>query len=151
MSMQLAATFTLDEVPELIATLSRLAPPAPESAAPTAKPVAPAQIEGHEVVRLYEQMAENESPRFLEALTNEPLTFEELSEKMAANGGANHEVASMRAIYRNVKRREKGLIESGVLSGPVVQSDFTGYDHENAGRYYLEPDALSTLDEYLER
>lgn len=149
--MQLAATFTLDEVPELIATLSRLAPPPKQqAAAPTAKPV-PTQIEGHDVVRLYEQMAENESPRFMEALTNEPLTFEELSERMAANGGANHEVASMRAIYRNVKRREKGLIDSGVLSGPVVQSDFTDYDHDNAGRYYLEPDALSALNEYLER
>jgi len=151
--MQLAATFNLDEVPEVIAALSQLVAPAatPEVVIPPAEPATPSEVAVHEVVRLYEQMAENESPRFLEALTDEPLRFEEIAERMAENGGTDHEIASMRAIYRNVKRREKGLIESGVLSTSVVQADFTHYDQESAGRYYLEPDALLALDKYLDR
>ncbi len=105
----------------------------------------------YDVIRLYDHMAENQSPRFLEALTDHPLTFAELSARMASDGGAGHEVASMRAIYRNVRRREKSLIEAGIIGDHVVQTDFSGYDEENAGRYYLDSEEFEVLQQYLKK
>lgn len=105
----------------------------------------------HPAVRLHRQTEANESRRLVEALTESPLTFPELAERMPLADGSLHSSASMRAIYRNVRRREKTLTDAGILGGPVVQADFSGYPAEGQGRYHLERDAVEALDVRLGR
>ena len=89
--------------------------------------------------------------RFLEALTSDPLTFAELAARMPKMDGSKHSNASMRAIYRNIRRREITLEKRQVIQAAVVQWDFDKYDEDGAGRYYLKPDALAALDAHLGR
>jgi hypothetical protein len=145
--MQVTISFTVGEAPDVAELVGLLAPLGGKPAA-VAQP-ASAVPKTHDVIRLYDQMAENESPRLLEALTTGPLTFQELADRMAAAGSSLHSVPSMRAIYRNIKRREKGLAEAGILSGPVVRASFDDYGQERAGRYYLDADAVAALKAHL--
>jgi len=50
--------------------------------------------------------------------TADPLLLGEIAARMASDGGALHDAASVRAIYRNIRRREKGLLEVGFSPGP---------------------------------
>lgn len=65
--------------------------------------------------------------------------------------GSTHPNASMRAIFRNIRRQEITLTKRGVIQGNVVHWDFDKYDEEGAGRYYLKLDALAALDAHLGR
>jgi hypothetical protein len=126
------------QVDDALATIGRLSP------APT-KPVE------HDTVVLHKRMPANASRRFVEALTDAPSTFKEIADRMAKQDGRQRNVDSMRAIYRNVRRREKTMRAAADISAPVVQSDFSGYDAEGRGRYYLDHDALIALNQYLGR
>lgn len=120
--------------------------------APATRGATPAPVAEHDVVRLRRQMKPNESPLFLEALTDKPLTFAELAKRMPKKGsGQLRSNAEMRAIHRNVKRQEKTLRRRGTIQGEVVKGEFAAYDVEGVGRYSLAPDALKALDAHLGR
>ena len=156
--MQTTVTFDYPAgIDDLITQLEKMRPAAPAATAatPTAltSAVTSAQASPNvaEVVRMHQQMQANESRRFVEALTSEPLTFAELAHRMKKADGTTHSNASMRAIYRNVRRKELTLMKRAVITDHVVRWDFENYDAEQAGRYYLTPDALAALDAHLGR
>jgi hypothetical protein len=124
----------------------------PSDAAPTTG-VRPGQgLQQADVLTLYFEMAQNSlSPRLVEALSTDPHTFAELAEKMPPRDGAPLSTAQMRAVHRNAKRSENRLINQGSINGPVIQSDFSRYDADGGGRYYLRSADLKALDEYLGR
>jgi hypothetical protein len=152
--MQTTVTFDYPAgIDDLIKQLEKMRPAAPAATAatPTAVTSAQASPDVAEVVRMHQQMQANESRRFVEALTSEPLTFAELAPLMKKADGTTHSNASMRAIYRNVRRKELTLMKRAIITDHVVRWDFENYDAEQAGRYYLTPDALAALDAHLGR
>lgn len=116
------------------------------SAAPTATTAAsPAVI-------LHQAMEANRSREFLEALSTKPQTFDELSPHLSANhDGTALSAAQVRAVYRNIRRREEGLISSGKIDRQVVRANFDLYEQEHAGRYSLTTQDLDALDQLLGR
>jgi|tagenome__1003787_1003787.scaffolds.fasta_scaffold20843378_2 hypothetical protein len=152
--MQTTLTFDYPAgIDDAIKQLEEMRPAAPAATASLPTPVTSAQVRANvaEVVRMHQLMDANESRRFLEALTEQPLTFAELAQRMKKDDGTTHSNASMRAIHRNVRRQELTLIKRGVIADHIVQSTFDNYDAEQAGRYYVTPDALAALDPHLGR
>jgi hypothetical protein len=147
--MQITVTF--DYPAGIDDAIKQLEEMRPATGSPTAATGAQVPPNVAEVVRMHQQMEANQSQRFLEALTSEPLTFAELAQRMPKADGATHSNASMRAIHRNVRRQEQTLIKWGVITDHIVQSNFDSYDAEQAGRYYLPQDALAALDTHLGR
>jgi hypothetical protein len=75
------------------------------------------------------------------------LTPEELGRKMAPwPGGGRLSKASVRAAIRNVQRAEAHLLSEGLIDRRVVKIDFSDYDREGAGRYYVEREDRRILD-----
>lgn len=150
--MDVSISFTYpDGIDDAMERLEQMRPVL-QSSVPEPTQTAPAaSTQDADVVRMHRQMDPNQSRRFLEALTSDPLTFEELSARMPKPDGSTHSNASMRAIYRNIRRQEITLTNRSVIKGAVVQWNFDKYDEEGAGRYYLEPDALEALDAQLGR
>ena len=101
------------------------------------------------IIRLYEHVGSTSATRrLLEVLPGgreNGLTPEELGSLL---GQPPLSKGSVRAIIRNAKRAEMGI---GGQVGDVVNTDFSGYDDEGAGRYYVEPDQRLALDDHLGR
>jgi len=75
------------------------------------------------------------------------LTPEELGQKMAPwPGGGRLSKASVRAAIRNVQRAEAHLLSEGLIDRRIVKIDFSDYDREGAGRYYVEREDRRILD-----
>lgn len=140
----------LEDAIDLLMQMRPSEPPhaAEEAPGPSTTPPPPNDAD---IVRLHRQMEANQSRRFIEVLTSEPLTFEQLAKLMPKKDGTTHSNASMRAVHRNVRRKEQTLKKRGVISHHVVKSNFDDYDADGAGRYYLAPDALAALDAHLAR
>ena len=80
------------------------------------------------------------------------LTFTELAERMSADDkGSKRKGPQVRAAYRNVKRVEKRLLETGRISDDVIQVDYESYGDEGANRYYLRPEDRTAIHELGER
>ena len=110
---------------------------------------APAKQKNAAVV-LHTSMDPNRSREFIEILGVKGETFAELIPKMKPEpGGKPLTKGQMRAIYRNVRRREESLTRAGKIPGEVVKADFTKYDTDQGGRYSLLPDDRAALDDHL--
>ena len=80
----------------------------------------------------------------------EAMTFDEVidNKNMLANDRETRlESASLRAVYRNVKRVENRLLKTGEIDRDVVLVDSSGYGVEGANRYYLRPEDRAAIDE----
>jgi hypothetical protein len=123
------------------------APPIDEKRAPSA-------AEKPDVVILYEETdPRHRSRRFLEALSAEPELLVDLVQKsdLRKDDGSVLPAASLRAVHRNLAKTENRLIKEGRIKGKVVAYDWSRYDIEGAGRYFLRPADLDALDHHLNR
>ena len=78
------------------------------------------------------------------------LTPAELGREMAPwPGGSALTKASVRAAIRNVQRAEVHLLAEGLIDRRIVKIDFSDYDREGAGRYYVEREDRRILDECI--
>lgn len=76
----------------------------------------------------------------------------ELGPKLAPGpGGKALSKASVRAVIRNIQKLEGHLLAEGVISRRVILIDFSGYDQEGAGRYYISDEDRGELDGHLGR
>ncbi|MEJ7790982.1 MAG: hypothetical protein WKF65_03300 [Gaiellaceae bacterium] len=66
-------------------------------------------------------------------------------------GGKALSKASVRAVIRNIQKLEGNLLAEGAISRRVVLIDFSGYDKEGAGRYYISDEDRNDLDAHLGR
>jgi hypothetical protein len=65
----------------------------------------------------------------------------ELATRMAPGpNGARLSKSSARAAIRNVQRAESHLLAEGLIDRRVVLIDWSRYEREGAGRYYMSPD-----------
>lgn len=153
--MHVSITFDPETELELAArTLDRLDSSPPRAIGATLTPPGTRSErvgDHHPVVKLHQRTDPNESRRLLEALTTDPLSFEELADRMPRPDGSVYSSASMRAVYRNVKQQEKTLRGAGAISGPVVEIDDSGYHSEGFARYHLGPESMNALDAHLGR
>jgi hypothetical protein len=126
------------------------------SAAPTESSVSftPAAIGTAQepAVKLYDSFdASSRSRELLEVLEINGLTPEELGTKMKPDNGNPLNKRQVRAVYRNLKRKQDDLVAKGTLSRPVVIADFDDYEVDQAGRYSISADDLAALDKHLGR
>lgn len=122
------------------------------SQTPSAAAVATAAPRQQPAVVLYDSFDRSSRSReLLEVLTTEGKTPSELATKMKPENGKTMTKAAVRAVYRNLKRKQDGLIRSGKLDAPVVIADFDAYDTDNAGRYSISKENLAALDAHLGR
>jgi hypothetical protein len=76
----------------------------------------------------------------------------ELGPKLAPGpGGKALSKASVRAVIRNIQKLEGHLLAEGAISRRVILIDFSGYDQEGAGRYYISDEDRGELDGHLGR
>ena len=126
------------------------------SAAPTKSsgPFTPAAIGTAQepVVTLYDSFdASSRSRELLEVLEINGLTPEELGAKMKPDSSNTLNKRQVRAVYRNLKRKQDDLVAKGTLSRPVVIANFDDYEVDQAGRYSISADDLAVLDQHLGR
>jgi hypothetical protein len=76
----------------------------------------------------------------------------ELGPKLAPGpGGKALSKASVRAVIRNIQKLEGHLLAEGAINRRVILIDFSGYDREGAGRYYISEEDRRQLDSHLVR
>jgi hypothetical protein len=115
---------------------------------------APAAEGVHDAVRLYQRTAPaSRSREVLELLPGgkaNAVTPEELAQLMASDkSGAKLKKASARAAIRVVQRVTTKAIREGAIGREIIEIDFSGYDQEGAGRYYVSEKARAAIDSYL--
>jgi hypothetical protein len=114
---------------------------------PHARPVALAKQPARLVFTRAVGARSREVLRLLPAGKAAALTPSELAKKMRAwASGEPLSRASARAAIRNIQRCESHLLAEGLVDRRILQIDFSGYDREGSGRYYLEPEDKRILD-----
>lgn len=74
----------------------------------------------------------------------------EVGPKLAPGpGGKALSKASVRAVIRNIQKLEGHLLAEGAISRRVILIDFSRYDQEGAGRYYVSEQDRNDLGAYL--
>jgi hypothetical protein len=116
------------------------------------KPVASAK---HPARRLFQRSSGRRSREILDLLPagkEAAMTPTELARTMAQwPDGAKLSKASARAAIRNVQRAETHLLAEGLIDRRVIEIDFSGYDRESAGRYYVSAEDRKVLNRLFER
>ena len=80
------------------------------------------------------------------------MTPHELARKMAPDErGSRLSKASARAAIRNVQRCETHLISEGLIDRRIVQIDFSRYESEGAGRYYVSAEDKRVINKSIGR
>jgi Spy/CpxP family protein refolding chaperone len=162
--VELNVTFQPDEVGVVINLLCKLA--GTPTAAVSHTDADDSGASKHPAVFLLESMEEGSlSELFFHVLSEERRTFGELAELMYKEsrrpgkdrtrekwraklnelyGAKPPDAAAVRAIYRNVRRREQGLAGAGAISAPIVQQELS----RGTRRYFLAPDAYAAIHKF---
>lgn len=153
-SITLTAPATPAGVDELQSELDELKRQWGSEAVSTTTEGAMPSADEHDAVKLYKRTRiHSRSRELLEILPGgraNGLTPTELAELMRLDrNGEKLSRGSVRAAIRVVQRVTTKALKQGAISDDVLQIDFSGYDEDNAGRYYVEEDARKALDAFL--
>ena len=150
--VSISVPLTLAGLAEARADLNRLAALVKEAEKPKdlAGKAAVVAFGTHPARRVFRRAVGPRSREILELLpAGKPaaLTPAKLGRKMAPwPGGSPLTKASVRAAIRNVQRAEAHLLAEGLIDRRIVKIDFSDYDREGAGRYYVEREDRRILD-----
>jgi hypothetical protein len=129
--------------------------PASNDAGATASAPASAPAASPAVVVYERSVKDGRSRELLETIGGgkaNGLLPSELGPKLAPGpGGKALSKASVRAVIRNIQKLEGHLLAEGAISRRVILIDFSGYDQEGAGRYYISDGDRTELDGHLGR
>lgn len=99
---------------------------------------------------VYRNCHGHRSRRLLELLPDrkdQAKTFEELGRDIPMDNGSPGTKASVRAAFRNVKRVENRLQQTGEIDREVILVDRNNYGIEGANRYWLSPEDKGVIDD----
>jgi hypothetical protein len=145
----MAVTLTIS-VPLTRAGLAEARRDLDQAAAALEKTEAPVAFAKHPARRVFRRAVGERSREVLElipASKGAALTPSELATRMAPGPkGARLSKSSVRAAIRNVQRAEKHLSDEGSIDRRVILIDWSGYERDGAGRYYMSPEDKRVID-----
>jgi hypothetical protein len=65
--------------------------------------------------------------------------------------GTKPEKASVRGAIRIIQRKQKKLLADEKIGHEVLHWDWSRYDRDGAGRYYIDPDDRKALDLHIRK
>jgi hypothetical protein len=109
----------------------------------------------HDAVTLVESFGDGtlapEVVKVLPAGKEHGLTPEEIGSLIdnPYDPGSSPSKGSVRGAIRIIQRKQKKLADDGRIDGDVLRWDWTHYDRDGAGRYFIDQDARRALDAHF--